>query len=118
MCTADVEVLFQRDDSVGLGSITVDWVNDELYWIERLAGGYRVSYLTCYYQPLFVSFIDKVASCISPCTLILAGHFALTDSTCCDPREWLYCWPILCCECYRRRGYSSHSGSSSWVSIH
>ena len=45
MCTADVEVLFQRDDSVGLGSITVDWVNDELYWIERLAGGYRVSRL-------------------------------------------------------------------------
>ena len=45
ICTPDVEVIFQRNDSMGLGSITVDWVNDELYWIERLAGGYRVSRL-------------------------------------------------------------------------
>ena len=39
---ADVEVLFQRNNSVGLSSIAVDWVNDELYWIERHDTGYRV----------------------------------------------------------------------------
>ena len=39
---ADVEVLFQRNNSDGLNSIAVDWVNDELYWIERHDTGYRV----------------------------------------------------------------------------
>ena len=62
MCTPDVEVIFQRDDSVGLGSITVDWVNNELYWIERLAEGYRVSRLLL---SITVNFLDKVAICLS-----------------------------------------------------
>ena len=36
------EVLFNQ--SADLGSITVDWVNNELYWVERQVG-YRVCWL-------------------------------------------------------------------------
>lgn len=39
--STEVEVLFRRDNSIDLGSITVDWVNDEVYWVER-QDGYRV----------------------------------------------------------------------------
>ena len=35
------EVLFYRNSSVDLGSITVDWVYNEVYWVER-QDGYRV----------------------------------------------------------------------------
>jgi hypothetical protein len=36
---ADLEILFNR--SADLGSIAVDWVNNELYWVE-IQLGYRV----------------------------------------------------------------------------
>ena len=42
LLNADPEVLFNR--SADLGSIAVDWVNDELYWVE-IQVGYRVCYI-------------------------------------------------------------------------
>ena len=39
LVNADPEVLFNR--SADLGSIAVDWVNNELYWVE-IQLGYRV----------------------------------------------------------------------------
>ena len=39
LLNADPEVLFNR--SADLGSIAVDWVNNELYWVE-IQLGYRV----------------------------------------------------------------------------
>ena len=44
------------NQSAALGSITVDWVNNELYWVEQQIG-YRVCY--CYYS-LYISCLKYI----------------------------------------------------------